>query len=61
MKNKRFGNARKITNEEIGLALAWAQGNVNATGVAVALGHKRVTTQVYSFLALALREHIRTR
>ena len=45
---------RQVTPEERGLAIAWAQGKVTITQVAVALNTK--SGGVYPFLANALRQ-----
>lgn len=47
--------ASEVTKEEMELALAWAQGKVSITQVAVALGVK--TGGVYPFLANALKQN----
>lgn len=55
-------NARwndNITSEHIELAIAWAQGKVGMSQMMRALDHKTTTT-VYTLMAHALREAVRS-
>jgi hypothetical protein len=51
--------SREMTTDEIGLALAWARGDVALAQVASAMLIGGSGSAVYRFLALGLREHIR--
>jgi len=51
------GKPNKISDEEVGLAVAWANGRISQKQVSHALGLK-TGTSVYTPLALALRQYI---
>lgn len=48
---------RKVTRDELGLALAWARGEISLTQVGSIVGSSSAS---YLFLATTLREYVRS-
>ena len=57
----RLHSSRKITNQHIALALAWAKGEVSYVQAQEALTGKRGGMTAYVMLARALRDHINSK